>query len=538
MNIKNSVLAFTAALLAASGSAQAHGDTMPPAPIWATVVNNGDLMPGSTKNFNSYNQPSVNASGLVVFRARGKGPGEPPHGIYTRDMSIGGPIVRIADRTSLVPQPNNLGTTFIEFPSFPRIDSGSRTLATRGNSQPVWRYMLPDGTETRTGTTGIFTNPAGTLLTGISKLGAVPEFSYLQVPGAEPGTTFDVFPGAPSPTRANLIVFKGNYTDPYHDGSETGVYFRPVLERGGKSPAYLIANNVITKMPGTNTVFGSTAPPSAAGDKAVFAGFDNEENPTIGGIYLTKLEARQRPGDQALRTLVSIGGRIPDLPGKKFELIGEGLSFDGRQVGFWAAWDKGITRQVVQHCRDEGNKLLREYCLTQCPEPGGCTFQVPRYQGFFVHDIEKGTTRLAARTGITGGIFEDYLFWNFSGKAPGVGEGDEDGELARWRSAAFIAVQSSGDRFQAAFKASSSDQTIGIYLATGAKDKPSSVETLVDTHDTGDLLDSEPEAFGLPITEVGLERDGFRNGRLAINAGMGSEETGWAGIYLARIKKP
>jgi hypothetical protein len=43
---------------------------------WKTVVNNGTTIPGSTSLFNSYNQPSVNASGMVVFRARSKGAGE------------------------------------------------------------------------------------------------------------------------------------------------------------------------------------------------------------------------------------------------------------------------------------------------------------------------------------------------------------------------------------------------------------------------------------------------------------------------------
>ena len=53
----------------------------------------------------------------------------------------GGPgdIVRILDRSVEVPQPNNLGQpTFIETPSFPRIDMWSDTIATRGNHQPVW----------------------------------------------------------------------------------------------------------------------------------------------------------------------------------------------------------------------------------------------------------------------------------------------------------------------------------------------------------------------------------------------------------------
>ena len=125
---------------------------------WATVVNNNDLMPEAPNNrtFNSYNQPSVNVDGLVVIRARSRGGdaggggggggggsgggGGPTHGIYTRDMAVPGPIVRILDRTTEVPQPNNLGTTFVETPSFPRIDMDSNTIATRGNHQPVWRY--------------------------------------------------------------------------------------------------------------------------------------------------------------------------------------------------------------------------------------------------------------------------------------------------------------------------------------------------------------------------------------------------------------
>ena len=104
--------------------------------VWETVVNNNDSMPlqvpGEPKNFNSYNQPSVNMNGLVVIRARSRG-GEggggeggegggghrPTHGIYTRNMAVdNSPIISILDRTSLVPQPNNLPlATFVETPS-------------------------------------------------------------------------------------------------------------------------------------------------------------------------------------------------------------------------------------------------------------------------------------------------------------------------------------------------------------------------------------------------------------------------------------
>ena len=34
---------------------------------------------------------------------------------------------------------------------------------------------------------------------------------------------------------------------------------------------------------------------------------------------------------------------------------------------------------------------------------------------------------------------------------------------------------------------------------------------------------------------MGLERDGFRGDALVVNVGMGSEEAGWAGIYLATV---
>ncbi|MDH5339760.1 MAG: hypothetical protein OEW22_08285, partial [Rubrivivax sp.] len=65
---------------------------LPTSLSWATVVNSADVMPGTSRNFNSFNQPSVNASGLVVLRARsrgGQGAGEPVRGIYQRLMSKG-----------------------------------------------------------------------------------------------------------------------------------------------------------------------------------------------------------------------------------------------------------------------------------------------------------------------------------------------------------------------------------------------------------------------------------------------------------------
>ena len=308
-HLKSLFLAVGAATMAATAAAAPKSE---PEFDWTTVVNNTDLMPPlEIRNFNSYNQPSVNVDGLVVIRARSRGGpplGQPTHGIYTRDMSTAGnPIVRILDRTVPVPYPNNLDTTFVETPSFPRIDKDSDTIATRGNHQPVWNYLLEDGTETRAGTTGIYTNPFEELITGAAKLGDVPEFSFFEVPEF-PGIRFEVFPGAPSVTEGDTIVFKGNYTAP--DGSaRTGVYYRELdnAPTGGSSPVVLIANSTDTVIPDSETVFGSTAPPTAAGQRVVFAVFEDEHYPTHGGNAL----AEPLPTQPPLDTKGSQGERVP-----------------------------------------------------------------------------------------------------------------------------------------------------------------------------------------------------------------------------------
>ncbi len=523
--------------------------------IWSTVVNNGDYMPTDScnpaapvsppcKKFNSYNQPSVNARDFVVFRARSKGEQGPVHGIYTRDMALAGPIVKIYDRDTLVPQPNNLGTVFHEPPSFPRIDIGSTTLVSRGNHEPVWKVSEDE----RLGTNGIYTNPFASLITGASKLGSVPEFSFFEVP-EYPGTFFDVFPGAPSVTDGNIIVFKGNYT--VNNVSKTGVYFRELLNvpvplpgggsfSGGNQPVVLIANNTDTKIPGTNAVFGSTAPPSAAKGMAVFAGFDNEENPTLGGIYLAPLTGTQPP----LTTLISIGQQVPgESSGTKFNKLGEGVSFDGRLVAFWGAWGTQ-TKTLVLQCPTEGNKQRRDYCKQQYPN--GASVQVPVHQGIFVVDIRTRQIQALAKTPTD---YDDFLYWNFSGHVPGSTE-EEDGEPARWRNAAFVAVSGrvagTGASFRAAFKARTGDVVSGAYvnpvdgIYLAERPGQSRIATVVETGMDGTMLD--PEAIdadtraALPVTEMGIERDGLRSGSLVITVSMGSEETGWAGIYLTDLK--
>ncbi|MGE0826642.1 MAG: hypothetical protein AB7G75_20560 [Candidatus Binatia bacterium] len=548
-------------ILAAATTASAAPSSF----TWSTVVNNNDLMPGAPLNrtFNSYNQPSVNLKGLVVMRARSRGGGGQPatHGIYTRNMGVAGsPIVRILDRSTEVPQPNNLETLFVETPSFPRIDMSSDTIATRGNHQPVWRYFLPDGSETRGGTTGIYTNPFGPLITGAAKLGDVADFSFFEVPEF-PGTRFEVFPGAPAVTQRDTIVFKGNYNEGLV--GRTGVYFRQLRKKsivladgadlapaGGDAPVVLIANSTDTLIPGTTTVFGSTSPPSAAGRWAVFAGFDNEAAPTLGGIYLASLAKKPQ-----LTTLVRIGDQVPNQPvGDTFNGLGEGNAFDGRFVGFWGAWG-AETRNVRLYCPTEGNQDRIAYCNKQlvCEDTGetlddpnsicdgtGCyqDKQVPVHQGIFVHDTRLGRTRAMAKTGAD---FDEFLFWSYSGKTPCVGSGhgeeggDDDGEPVRWRSSAFVAVSGLNDQiFSAVFKAVKGN-VVGIYLDRGPGQP---IETVLDTTMDGQMLDPEAPADST-ITELGLEREGLRGNWLALSAKMGieggTEEEGMAGIYVTRV---
>ncbi|XSG83858.1 MAG: hypothetical protein ACPW60_08945 [Methylohalobius sp. ZOD2] len=532
---------------------------------WTTIVNNGDYMPTDAcdpefptvptcRTFNSYNQPSVNARGLVVMRARsrgGQGQQQNVHGVYIRDMTTKGPVQRILDRDTRVPQPNNLDSEFVEPPSFPRIDIKLNTIATRGNHQPVWEYTLADGSETRVGASGIYTNPFGDLITGASKLGAVPEFSFYEVPEV-PGTPFDVFPGAPAVANGTTLVFKGNYT--VEGIAKTGVYYRRLsgASGGGTAPVVLIANNTDTFIPGTNQVFGSTAPPSAVGNKAIFAGFDNEENPMAGGIYMASLTPYKRNKQPMLESLVTIGSQVPGEPrNTTFNRLGEGVSFDGRFVAFWGAWGEA-TKTVRLYCPDEGNQDRRAFCKS---ENSGSTYdpdidnwyqerQVPVNQGIFVHDTRRKTTFKVARTGEND--FTDFEYWNFSGKAPGVGEGEEDGELARWRSASFVAVSGKGANYHVAFKARKGDTdenhvyvdpVDGIYLNEGPAQ--AQLLSLITTGMDGTAVD--PEAVDpdtgdvLPVTEMGIERDGFRGDLIVINAKMGTEEEGWAGIYLTTV---
>jgi hypothetical protein len=313
------------------------------------------------------------------------------------------------------------------------------------------------------------------------------------------------------------------------------------------SPVIRIADTD-TVIPGTKTTkFGSTAPPSAAGRLAVFAGFDNEASPTKGGIYRAPLTT-----NPTLTRLVKIGGQVPgEDKGTVFNKLGEGLSFDGRFVAFWGAWGSA-TRKLVLQCPEEGNAARLAYCRELYPN--GFATTVPVNQGIFVYDTVSRTTAVVAKSPSN---FSDFVYWNFSGRVPGVGEGGEDddtGEPARWRSATFLAVSGLADKssaslvdanFHVAFKARTGKvrdgayvaPVDGIYLRKGPGKAP--IAAVVETGMDGTLLDPAAVVPGtqvpVPVTSMGIERDGFRGDAFAINVSMGSEEAGWAGIYLTAV---
>ena len=498
---------------------------------WTTVANFDSVPPGNPSgvSFNSFSQPSVNDTGLVVFRARTKAAqgGQPVRGIYTRDASAqNAPISTVAEVGGTVADPNNTGATFNEFPSFPRLDATSSDVVTRGQSTPVLSTTLPDGTTTKTGTSGVYATTGGSLETGASLLGNVPGQEVFSVPGAPAGTRFDQFPGAPS-IDANTVVFKGNYTIGTSTGL-TGVFYRDLSNNA--NAVQLIADSS-TMMPGQSVPFGSTAPPSAANGQVVFTGWDNEDSPTVGGIYLADLTP-----NPALTPLVSIGEQVPgQSSGTTFSNFGEGLSFDGRYVAFWASWGgwKSASQSPTLTCPTDGNADLIAWCLAH---DNGFVAPVPMHQGVFVYDT---TTNSLTTVATDDARFAGFQYWTYSGAPPGVGGVDSSMELPHWRVSSFVAVSglSANTGYQVAFKATTTDTATGIYVGQGPG-SPSRILAVVRTGDSATGLDTDPTVpLGAVVTSLGLERDGFRNGHLALNAAMVDPITdaGWGGVYATNV---
>ena len=542
------VLAFAATL----GAAQ---------PVkWGTVANNGEIAPGGdpTAAFRSYNQPAINDAQLVVFRARSRpsGGGSQIDGVYSMDFATPGSIIKLLARDDAVPAPNNtdyqgLPAAFSEFPSIPRIDANSSLMATRGAHQPVWTYLL-GATETRVGTAGIyaFASPSAAAVTGASLLGNAVEpdqvtlsFPQYSVPGTILGTRFDQFPGSPALFNDRYIAFKGNYTDLLDGLGRTGVYYRDVLSDSPVRYTGLIANSdmLIPNQPAGGTVkFGSTAPPRAANGYVYFAGYDNEDAPTLGGIYRASIPtATLQPQlvTPPLEVMVGIGDQVPgEAPGVYFRAFGEGLSVssDGSQVAFWGTWGTETFPKTL-YCPTDGNADVIAYCNQQYPN--GFSVNIPVNQGIFVHDAISAQTIRMARTGEDG--LEDLLFWVFSGAPPGTGTSDEGREPARWRSSAFAALSAPVGRvLQVAFKA----QRNGIDGIYAREAYQPALVTIAEVGNTpGTVLDPLAPA-GSTVSAVGIEREGFRNGNMVLTASMlyvdplnPDVTVSWGGIYAGPV---
>lgn len=516
------------------------------APIeWKTIVNNSFTMPNSDRVFSSYGQPSISSNGTVAFRARSTGSGQRQTGIYYRQYPKG-QIFEVADLSTFVPYPNNLQTKFQEFSAIPRIAANTNYIATRGNHQPMYSYLLPDGSETRVGTTGIYVQYNGGLLfTGTAKIGMAPGLNYHAVPGTDPAVAFDVYPGAPAISDNGNIAFKGNFT--INNIGKTGIFYRELLDTpgGGKESINMIASSD-TDIPNAPPsframTFGSTAPPSIYNDEVVFTGLDNEENPNFGGIYLAPLSPTPK-----LRTLVGIGEPVPGIKMPGLTRIGEGLSFDGRYVAFWGAWGYE-TKTVRLFCPADANPDIIAYCegvdpnSVFDPETGRWyqDKQVMLNQGIFVYDIYADKGFLVSTTNTD---FNDFTFWGYSGRPPGVGtetQQDEE-EPPRWRSTAFIAASDGVVVFKA--RTGTQDENgeyinpiDGIYMRDPVLE--TAINVLVEVGMESSVLDPSIPGGVLPIVGVGIERDGFRGNKLAITASMADAENGWGGIYIANIQR-
>ena len=553
---------------------------------WKIAANNNSVMPDSPDlHFFSYNQPSINTNGVLVFRGRAKaasgssgstgssgssGETQVLRGVYALSMCQPQPsLYTVADTGSMqVPAPNNTGAAFNEFPSIPRIDLSSGLVATRGQSVPVWSYTDPaTGTDTRAGTTGLYATLPGGLATAMNILGAVADYSYMQVPNASAGgIKFDQFPGSPSVTGNRYVVTKGNYTDPIDGLGRTGIYFRDL--QTAASPVQVIADSN-TPIPGTisvsapnGTKFGSTAPPSAAAGRVVFTGLDNEGSPSAGGIFIAPLGSLP-----ALSALVQIGSTVvPDQTGNPlppiapatsspvFTLVGEGLSFDGRYVTFWGAWATGALdaagngpgmHAVTVTCPPDGNKQMQAACQSGAVQNAAGQWQstryVPDHQGLFVVDSQSGAVRMIADAGADPGAqFQDLLFWNFSGAVPtsNGSSGPTDAEPPRWRSSAFAALDGGrGVIFKGALNPAiyAGAPSSGIY---GVSFKGGNVGALFKVAAVGDnmaLLDPGAPADSA-ITAVAIERESLRAGWLALTASsLNAAGESWAGIYVTDL---
>ncbi len=263
----------------------------------------------------------------------------------------------------------------------------------------------------------------------------------------------------------------------------------------------------------------------------MFAGFDNEENPSLGGIYLAEL-GRETP---ELEALVSIGDPV----------LGE----TARRPGS-AGWARVSLRRAVRGLLgrlgpgephdptplpdggQQGPHCVLPHAVSGA---GGLTDQASRQARHLpARYLDRRDAR--SRQGAEGN-FEDFVFWNFSGRVPGIGGGDEggedDGEPARWRSSAFIAVSGTATAFKAV-----TGNRVGVYLSSQPGRQARHRDRQPHRRPArGSGGTRRPRL----VTEVGLEREGLRGDWLTVSAKMavegGTEEDGMAGVYITQLAK-
>ncbi len=511
---------------------------------WQTLANGVSTLPGTTTAFGVFGSPSINASGMAVFRGQsvlstseGSGESSTTTGIYTADLANNGKLAKVVDIATIVPDPNTLkyGNTYAKFggfPSFPNIDQASSFVGFNATHPPV--ISLPSNG--KAGSAGIYSNPAGALDTGVGLFvaDATTTYPYFQNPEL-PGTAFGAFPNSPAVVNGNTLVFKGDFLN--GTAVAMGVYSRDVVAAEGTSPVALIASTYSTKVPGKTMKFGYLAAPSAVGSTVVFVGYDRKDAPTAGGIYSTPISA------PTFTTLVAIGTPVPgEDTTVTFNRFGDAVSFDGRFVGFWGAWGTETTNVHVTCPTDDA--AVQAYCLTIFPN--GYDATVPVHQGMFVYDTANSTLAVVAKTGSE---FSDFTYWPFVGTLPeegaptttggSSGGGDEPVEVpleppAFVLSPAIAVVGQSGGNYQAAFKAKSGPVD-GIYMRSGPGDAIPIV-TALDSTMAGAAVDNAASASA-QIQKFDLERSGMNGNWLAIGVNVqdGGKQSTSTGLYAADL---
>ncbi len=334
----------------------------PPAPYlftWSTVVNNNDYMPtdgcvdgqpansaAKCRHFNSYNQPSVNGNGLVVIRARssggeggagdgGEGGGgngdagsgseghQPVHGIYTRDMSNDSPTVSRESPHRPDPRPYERGTSTEQprhhvhrdavLPAHRHVVGHHR----HPRQPPAGVGIHPAGRrhETRAGTTGIYTNPFGDLITRRQQARRRSRLLVLRGAGsAHPAHLSTSSPG-PRGDRWHHHRVQGQLHGGWR-GQDRSVLPRPsggsLDPAGGTNPVVLIANTD-TSFPARPTPC-SAPPPRPARPTARWcspASTTRRIRPRAASTGAASMNQPREAARLSSRPLVSIGDQVP-----------------------------------------------------------------------------------------------------------------------------------------------------------------------------------------------------------------------------------